>query len=114
MSLVVASRQTRPKGRVLANQRELASHVVPLPLVSLDDLHAGVWSHLYFNALRNWHSQMVESGGQNLVIDYLDPTRDLLRKASSGGCNPNALQLSNDVSLASPTSTTDARRSNVT
>ena len=54
------------------------------------------------------------SGGQNLVIDYLVPTRDLLRKASSGGCNPNALQLSNDVSLASPTGTTDARRSNVT
>ena len=42
MSLVAASRQTHPKGRVLANQRELASHVVPLPLVLLDDLHAGV------------------------------------------------------------------------
>ena len=28
---------------------------------------------MYFNVLRNWHSQMVDSGGQNLVIDSLVP-----------------------------------------
>ena len=36
-------------------------------------------------------------------------TQSLLRKWPSGGCNPHALQHSNDVSLAGPTVTTDAR-----
>ena len=31
------------------------------------------WGHVYFSSLRGWHSQMVDLGGRNLVIDYLIP-----------------------------------------
>ena len=66
------------------------------------------WGHVYFNALCNWHSQMVDLGGQNLVIDYL-----VLRVVSHNTCpvavaNPMRF---NDVSPASPLGTADAKRS---
>ena len=31
------------------------------------------WGHVYFDALRSWHSRMVSTGGQNRVIDNLVP-----------------------------------------
>ena len=49
---------------------DLASHLVPLPMVLLDDVQAGVGAMC--TSMR-FDSQMVDLGGQNLVTDYLVP-----------------------------------------
>ena len=72
-----------------------------------------VWGHVYFDAIRSWHSRMVSTGGQNLVTYYLLPHLVYHDKRSNSSSNPHELQHSNDVSPASPTGTTDAQCSNV-
>ena len=49
---------------------DLVSHLVPLPMVLLDDVQAGVGAMC--TSMR-FDSQMVDLGGQNLVVDYLVP-----------------------------------------
>ena len=72
MSVVVASKQTCLSGESAGEpvSPELASHLVPLPLVFLDDVQAGVGAMC--TSMR-FDSQMVDLGGQNLVVDYLVP-----------------------------------------
>ena len=72
VSLVVASKQPCLSGESAGEPMspEQASHLVPLPLVFLDDVQAGVGAMC--TSMR-FDSQMADLGGQNLVVDYLVP-----------------------------------------
>ena len=111
--LVVASRQTRPSGESAGEPKspDLNSHVVPFHFVFLDGTIFGVEPPVLQCAsqlaLQDGGLRRPEPGHRLSC-----PTRSPLREVSSG--NHHALQHSNDVSQASPTGSTDARRSNGT
>ena len=67
--------------------------------------------HVYFIALCNWHSQIVDFGGTESGQRQSYPTHGPPQQVCSGGRKPNAFQQSNDVSPASPPGSEDANRS---
>ena len=67
---------------------DLDSHLVLLPLVFLDDVQAGGGDTCTSMRFANWHSQMVDLGGQNLVSDNFVPQIVYHRKCPVAVANP--------------------------